>query len=278
MKSPYPNAYTSNHVAADDGRLHFECSEDTTIWPWLELHPLHPILVQTINFWASIESGMARGTFDPSRWSALTRVDWSCENSDVGLPVRGTYREVQDDEHANYALEFFDRDDRLVVKLKGAGVVFRSRNFEDWRETSKKKSEATGPSETFPFASPEEVGVDHPDQCFLTKPLRGPPVRSMGHISKELGLLPGHPYIGGSGDHVNSTHMGEIGRQFGQLIKQRPLINTGGSMRFEHYVELGRHFLVDEVRGAAPSSSFHAIVRQNGRICTRIEMRYRFAD
>lgn len=278
MPSPYPHAYTHNHKVLDDGSVAFECSNNISIWPWLNLPPLHPIVVQTINFWASVESGIALGTFDPEKWSALTHVDWTCDDPDVGHAVRGTYRTDRDGDEMQYVLAFFDAEDRQSVELRGKGVVFRTRNFEGWRDAAKKQAKPDHDVSTFPFADADQVGVEDPAQCFLSEALNGPPVRCMGKITSERGLMPGHPYIAGSGDHVNSTHMGEIGRQFCQLLTGRPLINTGGQMVFEHYVELGRHFLIDQVKGPSSEPSIHAVVRQNGRICTRMRMDYRFAD
>lgn len=278
MPSPYPHAYTHNHEVLADGSVGFECSQDKSIWPWLALAPLHPIVVQTINFWASVESGIALGTFDPKKWSALTKVRWTCPDPQVGHAVRGTYHNARDGDDMEYVLAFFDAQDRQSVELRGTGVVFRTRNFEDWRDDAKKRAEPDHDVSTFPFADADQAGVDHQDQCFLSTPLKGPPVRCIGKITAERGFMPGHPFIAGSGDHVNSTHMGEIARQFGQLLMQRPLVNTGGQMVFDHYVELGRHFLVDQVKGSSPGTSYHAKVHQNGRTCTHIRMDFRTAD
>lgn len=273
MKSPFPHAYTHNHKVLDDGTVAFHCSQDKSIWPFLALPPLHPILVQTINFWASVESGMTLGTFDPKKWTALTRIDWTCGDPEAGPPVRGTYRNVTEGDNRHFELTFADADQNQVVALKGEGVVFRTRNFEGWREEAKEKLSETGPAE-FNFAAPDEVGVETPGEVFLSKPAAGSPVKCLGLITKEAGLIPGHPYIGGSGDHVNSTHAGEIGRQFGELLLGRPSINTGGSIRFDHYVELGTPFEVKLVEHSEATGTFEARVEQAGRNCTQMTWRY----
>ena len=88
MPRPFPDRYTLNHQAQNDGSVAFECSRDSAVWPWLRLNATHPILVQTINFWASIDSGEFLGTFNPDTWTALTHVRWICGAPDVGLPHR----------------------------------------------------------------------------------------------------------------------------------------------------------------------------------------------
>lgn len=111
-------------------------------------------------------------------------------------------------------------------------------------------------------------------QSFLAPLSRADKVTTAGLITKTNGLRPGHPYIAGSGDHVNSTHMGEVGRQFGDLLLGRPLINRGGEMNFLHYVELGTPFEVELSGHDESAQQFALIVRQAGQVCTRIRMRY----
>lgn len=253
----------------------FDCTQDSGIWPWLALPAIHPILVQTINFWGSIDSGEFLGTFDPDAWTALTQVEWTCGPPDVGLPAHGVYRTLPtaDPNRAHYGLTFYDDADRLVADLSGQGVTFRTRNFEGWREDAKEKLKPPA-APAFDYAPKDGVGVEAQSQSFLAPLSRGDSVSTTGLITKQNGLRPNHPYIGGSGDHVNSTHMGEIGRQFGQLLLGKPLINTSGEMVFTHYVELGRPFEVELVRHDPTEARFTLLVRQGERQCTQIEMTY----
>nr|WP_070960661.1 hypothetical protein [Hyphomonas sp. Mor2] len=276
MPRPFPDRYTLNLKRLETGAVSFDCSRDDTVWPWLTLSPIHPILVQTINFWASIDSGEFLGTFDPEVWTALTQVDWECGAPTVGPPVRGVYSTSQDADRATYHLTFFDEDGEQVVRLNGQGVTFRTRNFEGWREEAKEKIVKPAPP-PFDYASKEAVGVVTQAESFLAPLSRADSVTTSGLITKANGLRPAHPYIGGSGDHVNSTHMGEVGRQFGDLLLERSLINRGGEMEFLHYVELGSPFEVEMTGHDENARQFSLIVRQAGRDCTRIMMQYDFA-
>lgn len=276
MPKPFPHAYTHGHTVGDDGSVSFECTQDVTIWPWLALNPIHPILVQTINFWGSVESGEALGTFDPEKWSALTHAEWTCGAPNVGLPVRGTYEKIEQGDGMRYQLKFFDDQDALIVRISGQGVVFRTRNFEGWRSGTKEKM-ALPDTSGFVYAPARALDVQTQGERFLAPLSTGDTVSTTGLITKENGLRPAHPYIGGSGDHVNSTHMGEVGRQFGALLLGAPLINRGGEMAFMHYVELGRPFDVELLKHDPDARTYSLLVRQAGRDCSRIEMTYALA-
>jgi len=260
-------------MVSEDGRVTFDCIQDVEIWPWLALPSIHPILVQTINFWGSVEAGEAKGTFDPEKWSALTHAEWTCGSASVGLPVRGVYETVQQDDEMRYQLRFFDAADAQTVRISGKGVVFKTRNFEGWRETA--KAEFVKPdTHEFEYAYPEALGVQTEGECFLSPISREKRVGAQGLITKENGLRPDHPFIGGSGNHVNSTHMGEVGRQFAELFFGKPLINRSGEMTFLHYVELGRPFDIELVSHEFDALAVSLIVRQRDRECTKIDMKF----
>lgn len=273
MPRPFSDVYTHNHTLQDDGSVSFDCSTDASVWPWLALNPVHPIVVQTINFWASIDAGQFLGTFDPDVWTALTQVDWICAPPSVGLPVRGRYATVRNQGRARYTLEFYDAADQQIVRLGGQGVTFRTRNFEGWREDTKEKFKKPDMS-GFEYAGAETVNVAKQSESFLAPLSYGDRIHTTGLITKQNGLRPAHPYIGGSGDHVNSTHMGEVGRQFGDLLVGAPLINRSGEMKFLHYVELGRPFEVELVSHDEAARTYALLVTQADRDCTSIEMTY----
>ncbi len=276
MPRPFADVYTFNHKRLQDQSVAFDCSQDAEVWPWLRLSPIHPILVQTINFWASIDSGEFLGTFDPDVWTALTQVEWECGAPSVGLPARGIYRTEKQADRARYHLAFFDETDQRVARMSGQGVTFRTRNFEHWRgETKEKIVKPEQPP--FAYVAADRVGVATQSESFLAELSRAETVTTSGLITKANGLRPAHPYIGGSGDHVNSTHMGEVGRQFGELLLGRSLINRSGEMVFLHYVELGSPFDVEMVSHDERAQTYSLIVRQAGRDCTRISMTYGFA-
>ena len=256
----------------------FECSQDAAIWPWLALPSTHQIAVQSANFWASVESGMTLGTFDPGKWSALTEVEWSCGPHEVGRAVRGRYAVEQSGDARRYGLEFFDKADRSIVRLSGRGVVFQTRNFETWRDQAKARIVKPEYAVGFEYASAGAVGVAEDRLSFLTPLQTGSATFADGLITKANGLIPGHPLIGGSGDHVNSTHMGEVGRQFAALLAGPKAEIIAGAMDFKHYVELGRPFRVDLVQHDEAARHFELLVCQAERTCTWVAMTYAVPD
>lgn len=274
MAHPLPHAYTHNHQRLSDSSVAFECSQDVGIWPWLSLPPTHQIRVQSANFWASVESGITLGTFDPNKWSALTQVDWTIGPESVGPAIRGLYTTDLSAETKRYQLDFFDADDCQVVTLSGTGVVFKTRDFEGWRGDTKARMVKPEHAQGFTYAAPDALGAGTQAECFLGPLHGGADGVTEALITKANGFIPGHPYIGGSGDHVNSTHMGEVGRQFATLLAGRGVRIVTGEMVFLHYVELGRPFELRLIEQDEAESRFSLLVRQADRDCTRIMMTY----
>lgn len=265
-------AFTHSHEVRDDGSIAFSCSSDTDRWPWLTLDPHHPVLVQTINFWASIETAHTRGTIDPNKWSALTEMEWTCGPPGGGRPVRGVTAKPDDDNSLDYGLSFFDADDALVHRMTGTGVVFQTRDFEAWRDKTRSKLGIPPTSEDFQFAAAEAVDVASRDWSFLSPLIGEEPLSVNGLITEANGFPPSHPYLSGSGDHVNSTHLVEAGRQFASLISSgRQLRITGGDMRFTRYVELGYPFRIQSVDKSKCGISME--IFQAEKLCTAITLR-----
>lgn len=274
MPRPFPNAYTLNHARDVDGAVTFDCTKNSDIWPWLTLPPIHPILIQTVNFWAAFDSAVFLDEFRADAWTALTKLDWTCGPPEVGYPARGRYFSASQDDRARYELTLWDATGAVVADFVGEGVTFRTRNFEGWRDAAKTKLKPPAPA-TLNYAPAASVGVADQSESFLA-PLReeAGTVTTTGLITKENGLRPNHPYIGGSGDHVNSTHMGEIARQFGELLLERPTQNRSGKMALKHYVELGVPFEVTLLERSEEDHSFSLLVRQADRDCAQIDWVY----
>ena len=153
MNQTKKRPFTHAHILRDDGAVTFACSEDAEAWPWLVLDPHHPIFVQTINFWASIEVSATRGTFDTTKWSALTETEWTCGVPAVGPPTHGVATFDTHDQAPRYALRFFDAHDRLVHRMSGTGVVFETRDFEAWRDKTRAKMGPSTSAADFTFAA-----------------------------------------------------------------------------------------------------------------------------
>ncbi|WP_422344676.1 hypothetical protein [Parasphingorhabdus sp.] len=267
--------FTHSHHVLDDGTVTFKCSSDKDQWPWLALHPFDPIVVQTVNYWASVETSAARGTFDPTKWSALTQTEWTCGKPGVGHATHGIANPMNEEGTARFGLSFFDDDEALVYGMDGTGVVFQNRDFEAWRHKAKAKM-ATIPAVTnFQYAAANAVGVATQSQSFLSPLIDGKTSCARALITKENGFPPLHPYLSGSGDHVNSTHLADVGRQFASLLLDgEPLTVIGGEMLFTRYVELGRPFDIQLDHHDRKDNVVSMTVQQAERLCATVRIRY----
>ena len=275
MPNNYDIAFTHSHRLMDDGSIAFKCDRDVDKWPWLTLPGSHPIVVQTINYWASVETGKTRGTFDPTKWSALTYSSWQAGDIDAG-PVTHGLADLPpgpvEKDRPGFRLTFFDDAGDLVCRLVGAGVIFQTRDFEAWRSTTKEKTNDDLPMSDFTYARASALGVHSDSECFVSPLIGDEKPKAEALITKENGLMPNHPYHSGSGDHVNANHLVDAGMQFAHLAFGRPLVCVGGEMTFRHYVELGRPFLL---RAASKESNAITIsVQQRGKLCTNIALRF----
>lgn len=268
--------WATAHEVLQDGTVAFTCSQDAEQWPWLALDPHDPIVIQTINFWASYQAGQARGGWEPGQWTALTWMEWQCGHRGCGHATHGIEDTFEREGEMFYRLTFFDAAGALVARMSGTGVVFRNRDFEGWRAKSKAEAGAGRvPFEDFPFAAAEKVGAVVPCGSVLSPLSGGGETSVRGLISAENGLAPANPHLSGSGDHVNATHLAEVVRQFDTLLQDgERRIPAGGEMRFLKYVELGVPFEVSLKQGGAGSDRIEAEVRQSGRSCTAATLRF----
>lgn len=276
MIKPTPTAFTHAHTLQEDGSISFSCSSDKTLWPWLALPPDDPIVVQCINYWASVECTAYRGTQDPAKWTALTRMDWTSSLSGTGHATRGIAGPAGPQDAApRYGLTFFDAAGEQIYRMTGAGVTFRTRNFEAWRDKAKKSIAPAALIDTFEYAPADHVGVETQAESFLSPLIQAGTPHALGLITKQNGLLPGHPYIDGSGDHVNSTHFGDIARQFTSLVcgGTAPAIISGG-MKLTHYVELGVPFQVTLVEHSKQQSTVSMTLHQADHLCASLRVGY----
>jgi hypothetical protein len=255
--------FCTAHEVLRDGSVALTCSDDIAAWPWLALDPHHPIVVQTVNFWASVEAGLAKSSWDPDQWTALTEMEWQCGQPGCGHAHHGLADYYEDDGKQRFRITLFDQAGRLVYRMSGAGVVFRTRNFEGWRAEA--KAAADSEREPFLFAADEAVHAPVAGGSFLSADDPG-----LALVTPANGLPPGHPYMSGSGDHVNATHLAEAVRQYAALaLGKGAALPSGGTMRFRRYVELGVPFELSVGEGEVTE------VRQGGKMCCEAEFWYR---
>ncbi|GAA0478399.1 hypothetical protein GCM10009096_20380 [Parasphingorhabdus litoris] len=275
MKEPAANKFTHSHVVLEDGTVAFKCSADQDIWPWLALHPFDPIVVQTVNYWASVETSTARGTWDPTKWSALTQSDWTCGKSGANHPTHGVADLIKEGENLRFQLTFFDKYGSLVYRMSGIGVVFQNRDFESWRDKAKQQITAPVMAEDFQYAPANLVGVGSQNESFLSPLIDHHNPSAQALITKENGFPPEHPFLSGSGDHVNSTHLADVARQFLNLVLDgRPRLIIGGEMIFKRYVELGLPFHIALTQEDRSQNTISMAVQQSDHLCATITLKY----
>ncbi|WP_435416797.1 hypothetical protein WAB17_07810 [Parerythrobacter aurantius] len=254
--------FCTAHEVLGDGSVALTCSDDRRAWPWLALDPHHPIVVQTVNFWASVEAGLAKHSWDDGQWTALTEMEWQCGAPGCGHAHHGLADYYDDDGKQRFRITMFDAAGRLVYRMSGAGVVFRTRNFEGWRAEA--KAAAGSERAPFVFAADEAVHAPVAGGSFL-----GADDAGLALVTPGNGLPPGHPYMSGSGDHVNATHLAEAVRQYAALVLGKgAALPSGGEMHFRRYVELGVPFSI------AGDDTASVTIHQAGRPCCEARFDY----
>ena len=73
-------------------------------------------------------------------------MDYSLRHLAAGQAVRGIYARIENERGPAFALTLFDLPDREIASMHGRGVVFRNRDFEKWREGSKKEAKEAQPN------------------------------------------------------------------------------------------------------------------------------------
>lgn len=271
MAGQFSRSYTSAHKVLADGSVEFACSTDAEEWPWLELGSHHPVVIQAQNFWCSVGGALTLGGLAQGQWSALTWTAWTCGRRDAGMAVRGSYTREAEGGKENYRVTLFDAADREIARMRGRGVIFRNRNFEEWREGSKREAASSLAGEDFDFAPREGLGIGKREHALVSMP-RGDRVSAL--VSRENGLPPANPMLGGSGDHVNTVHMIEAARQALSLLRgETVIVHSGGEMELSRYVELGTPFELVVTQRSGEEATMD--LRQLERDCARITLRTR---
>lgn len=273
MARQFSRSYAHGHTINADGSVSFECSTDTAEWPWLELGPHHPVVVQAQNFWTSVGAIMALGGMEDGQWSALTWTDWECGEAGVGIAVRGHYERETTGGNEQYLIVLFDAGGHEIVRMRGRGVVFRNRDFEKWRGVAKSEAQAQKPEAAIVYAPREALGIGAGEHPLISVGKAGDPQTFDALVTPENGLAPANRVLSGSGDHVNSVHMIEMARQALCLLTGDPqTAMTGGEMTLNRYVELGTpiRLKVD----AQDDHEARFTLEQLGRVCAQLTLRW----
>ena len=269
--------YAVADTVLEDGSVTIRCSTDVNKWPWLALPPSHPIVLQLINYFTSVEAAIARGSWDKDKWSALTRHQWWCgATGPEATHATHGIAEPGEDESPNFAITLFDDAGRLVYRNRGTGVVFHNRDFESWRTKAKAKIAALPEPRNFRFASKEALGAQTDAEC-LVSPLHEESDRAWceAYLTQQNGF-DDHPYHDGSGDHVNSTQQADVIRQTAVLARGVTANNTiaAGDMIFTRYVELGRPFRIEIDKTKTVGDVMVFTVSQADKPCVEATLRF----
>lgn len=268
-------SYTGGHRLDADGLVHFSCSTDTSEWPWLELGPHHPVALQAQNFWSSVGASNALGSMDEGQWSALTWTDWRCGDEDVGVAVRGTSGREGEGEDERFVITLYDAEDCEIVRMRGRGVVFRNRNFEEWRAEAKRKAAERAVADPTPIpekmAERELLGLGPGEHPLIAAPDNGRERSFVAFVSRDNAMPPANRMLSGSGDHVNTVHIAEAARQALCLLKGEPSPTiSGGEMHLNRYVELETPFTLEVTASEGGRTSF--ALSQLGQPCAEIAL------
>jgi hypothetical protein len=270
------SAFTHSHIVLPDGAVAFKCSDNLEQWPWLALPSSHPTVIQSINYFASVEAAKAFGSYDPTKWSALTQTHWVSNRDTAGPPSHGLADYIQDPDSSDrhlFRLTFFDKDGTLVCRLTGKGVIFHTRDFEGWREEAKQGAEPPQAAQDFSFASAEDLGVSSDVERFLSPLKKEDRLTATALVTRKNGLHPAHPYHGGSGDHVNANHLADAGFQFAHLFHHgRVLSCTQGEITFKRFVELGRPFTISLTAQDKETGAISMDVHQGEHLTTKMTL------
>lgn len=271
MPPSYSNPYESDFAVQDDGSVTFRCTQDAEAQAWLALPPHHPVVVQTQAFWTSVGASIALGGMKDGQWSALTWAAWELGEGSGGHALRGVFSHKEHNEELIYEIALLNEAGATIVTIRGRGVIFRNRNFEKWREGSKSEAREAAPQQDFTYADHAALGLRE-DERVLVAPYDPASAYVEALVTPANGFPPGNPLIGGSGDHVNSTHFHEIARQALFQIKDRTDLETSGEMTLKRYVELGTPLRLNIREEVETSITFE--LEQLSKVCAEITLRW----
>jgi len=271
MAKELSDPFTHSHVVDADGTLAFRCATSIADWPWLALDPFDPIVVQSLNYYGPYETAVFRGVYAAGQWTALTQTEWRCGERGVGHAVRGVADAPRQGDDAGYRIRFYDEHDRLAYLMTGKGVVFRNRNFEQWRAGSKQDLATYSDAGKFVYAPAASVGVATQVESLVSDLNDETGLSVTGLVTRDNGFPPAHPYHSGSGDHVNASHLADACRQFACLVRREPqLLVNSGTMQFQRYVELDHPFVLEMAGEGESQQGMTMSISQAGEPCASV--------
>lgn len=236
-------------IHAEPGRAEFTFDDDLGRWPWLCLSPLHPIVLDKVQYFAGLTSSLASEVVEAGTRTALTKITWTTTPRPGGTrhATRGVMEGWSDGGIMGYELNLFDEDGHHNAKVRGSGATFADRDFGSWRAQAKSKAaERVGNAPAPVPSDPVAAGLGSNGHCFLSEP--DPDTHAMrGLVGAVSGFPPAHPFHTGTGDHVNAAHLFDCALQAAHLVGTSPgtrLECRAGEAEFLRFVELDVPFEV----------------------------------
>jgi len=268
--------YEHNFVeveSVDAGRIELSFDLSPERWPWLALPPTHPVLIEKVQYFAAVTASWVSDSMQPGTRSALTRITWDCSPGAGAYPRRAVSKPWQGERSMGYELRVYDAEDRELYVIRGEGSSFEDRDFEAWREKTRREARAA--------AKPLEIdpGPDGMNYLGPVREVEGQLVAA-ACVPSGRAFQPGHPFHTGTGDHVNAAHLFDCALQMaGRATGRAPaaLDCRGGEARFQRFIELdvplevrllGRETLAEG--GAALEIGFSQGGRDNASVLLRL--------
>ena len=245
---------------------------DAKLWPWLNLPPHHPVLVEKYQYFGATTASWEQGLFTPETFTALTSFGWGCTPAAFAgdYPTRGVFKTQNGEEAMGFSLNVGADDGQVMYQTRGQGFAFKDRDYRVWRERSRRAALDAKVTADFQFLSPEAVGLAANGHSFIGVSEQADQALTLiACVTKQGGYVPEHPFHTGSRDHVNAAQLMDCGLQAahwflgGGQSWAEPLICIGGEARFQRYVELDVPFTITLVE-QVPNTSVQLKFSQAG--------------
>lgn len=249
---PVTNALTYTHnlarvLNATDTVVDLAYEWRPDLWPWLSLPPSHPVLVEKYQYFATMTASWAMGTFSPKTYTALTMFEWQCTADALGseYPTQARCENWTETSEMGFKLNVSNAQGKLLYTSRGQGFAFRDRDFQQWREKSRRSALQARHVLAVDPIDPGKAGLGDQGHSFVSNVIDrvGKPTL-YACVPKHGGFYPQHPFHTGSGDHVNAAQLLDCALQATHVFAgdgkpwTDPLICIGGQAHFQRYVEL----------------------------------------
>lgn len=254
---------------------------DRRRWPWLALSPLHPVVIDKIQYFSAVTASLVMERMEPGTRSALTKLSWSCRARPGGTrhATQGVLEWWSGEHRGGYTLAVFDDAGHQNARIRGEGRSFADRDFAGWRAQAKRRTAQAVAGSPPPVADPEAAGLGAGGLCFVSAPVAAASGTVLvARVGAADGFHPAHPFHTGTGDHVNAAHLFDCALQAAHLVwepARTALVCSGGEAEFLRFVELDVPFELELRERPARNAGRGRLgfsIRQAGRENARVAL------